>query len=451
MDDETLAISMIVSLFVLLLLGYPVAFTLGGIALVFGFIGLDISDFAALPQRIYGLMQNTTLIAVPLFIFMGVAIERSGLAEKLLDSMGLVFGRVRGGVAFAVVIAGALLAASTGIVGASVVMMGLISLPVFLKRGYPPEFSCGLICASGTLGQIIPPSIVLVLLGDILQVPVGTLFVAAIVPGLVLVGCYLAYALVFCGSRRGATITQAENAETGRELVIKVVTALVPPLLLIVAVLGTIFMGIASPTEAAAVGAFGALVLALCHRRLDKKTLFEITDTTTRLSCMVFFILVGATAFGLVFRLLDGDALITEWVLSFPLGKFGFLALIMGLLFVLGCFLDFIEITFIVVPILMPIIDELGFVESLGSLEAVRLWFAVLIAMNLQMSFLTPPLGFALFYLKGVAPAGVTTGQIYRGIVPFVIIQALALALLIAFPEIVLWLPGLVDRQMFGG
>jgi len=423
---------MVVTLFVLLLFGFPVGFTLGGVALLFGYIGLDESYFNLLPQRIWGIMTNYTLLAVPLFILMGVTLERSGIAERLLVTLGRACGRFRGGLAIAVVVAGALLAASTGIVGASVVTMGLISLPVMLQRGYGARFSSGLICASGTLGQIIPPSIVLILLGDIIGVSVGELFIAAVIPGLLLVVGFILYALWF--AYRNGEILSAGTDEappsTGELL-----SALVAPGLLITAVLGAIFFGIASPTEAAAVGASGALLLALSYRKLSLKQLFEVTDTSVLLSCMVFTILVGATAFGLVFRGLDGDVIVTDYITELPNSELWFTVLVMLLLFVLGCFLDFIEIVFIVVPLIVPVLHEL---------DLNPLWFGIVIALNLQTSFLTPPLGFALFYLKGVAPPGVKTRDIYLGIIPFVLIQVAVLLFVVLFPDIVLYLPELI-------
>ena len=437
---------MVASLFTFLLLGYPVAFTLGGIALFFGLYGLGLDFMNLLPHRIWGIMTNFTLLAVPLFIFMGVMLERSGLAENLLNAMALLLRRLKGGMAIAVIIAGALLAASTGIVGASVVTMGLISLPVMLKRGYQPEFSCGVICAAGTLGQIIPPSIVLVLLGDIMGVSVGELFIAAVVPGLMLVTSYLVLSVVLCRFGKGLSASnemeeQAGDQEVSRlEIILELSKALLPPGLLIVAVLGSIFFGIASPTEAAAVGGFGALLLALASKKLTLSVLKDVNQTTTQLTSMVFLILIGATAFGLVFRGLGGDEVITNFVVSLPYGTAFFIFLVMLLLFVLGCFLDFIEIVFIVVPILIPIIQELGLDP---------LWFAILIAMNLQTSFLTPPLGFALFFLKGVAPEEISSTQIYRGVVPFVIVQSLVLALIIIFPALVTWLPQVFNEFLF--
>jgi len=444
MSEDLLPLLMVGSLFALLLTGYPVAFTLGGVALIFGYMGLDLASFSLLPQRIYGIMQNITLLAVPLFIFMGVMLERSGLAEELLESMAMLFGRIKGGLAFSVILAGALLAASTGIVGASVVTMGLISLPVMLKRGYPAEFSSGVICASGTLGQIIPPSIVLVLLGDIIgqsanagEVSVGRLFIAAVVPGLILVSLYLIYSFFYCRFTLGDESLMVSENKT--ELFSKMFKSLLPPAVLMISVLGSIFLGVASPTEAASVGAFGAIIISAVKGRFSLEIVKQVMRKTTELTSMVFMILVGATAFSLVFRLLSGDDIIVEIVQGMELGPNQFLLLVMLLLFVLGCFLDFIEIVFIVVPILMPLMQEYGFDP---------LWFAILIAVNLQMSFLTPPLGFALFYLKGVAPEGVTTGQIYRGIIPFVIIQGIVLASIFFFPEIVTFFPEWWDENV---
>lgn len=438
MSEEFLPIYMVAALFALLMLGFPVAFTLGGVALTFGLIGLDINFFHLFPQRIWGVMTNFTLLAVPLFVFMGVTLERSGIAERLLESMALLLRRVRSGMPLSVIMAGALLAASTGIVGATVVTMGLIALPTMLKRGFDKQFSCGVICAAGTLGQIIPPSIVLILLGDIMGVSVGELFIAAVIPGLMLVGLYMIYSVYFISRHKEMPIVLDGLDMSTKAVLVSVATALLPPGLLIFAVLGSIFFGVASPTEAASVGAFGALVLASFMKRLTYSNLQEIMQTTTKLTCMVFTILVGAAAFGLVFRGLSGDEIITELILGFQYNRMTFLILIMVLLFILGCFLDFIEIVFIVVPVLIPIIQAYDFN---------MLWIAVLIAVNLQMSFLTPPFGFSLFYLKGVAPKEIKTGDIYRGVAPFVLIQAIGLALLICFPELVTWLPEVFEEM----
>ncbi len=424
-----------------LLLGYPVALTLGGVALVFGYIGFGFDFFTLLPLRIWGVMTNFTLIAVPLFVFMGVMLERSGLAEDLLETMSLLFGRMRGGLAISVVVVGALLAASTGIVGATVVTMGLLALPTMLRRNYHVELATGTIAASGTLGQIIPPSIVLVLLGDVMGVPVGDLFVGAVIPGLILVVLYILYIAIlgFLKPQWAPPVPKSErDLVTGWTLARRVLVALIPPAFLILAVLGSIFAGIASPTEAASLGAIGATLLTALKGRFNLDILRGVMQATTKLTCMVFIILVGASAFGLVFRGLHGDDLIRRFIEWLPFGKWGVLMIVMAVIFVAGFFLDFIEITFIAVPVLTPIL-----VTHMG---VDPLWLAVLIAVNLQTSFLTPPFGFALFYLKGVAPPEVTTGHIYRGIIPFVAIQVIGLLIVAFFPETVTWLPTLMIK-----
>lgn len=426
---------MFLALVIFLLCGYPVAFTLGGIALIFGVIGFGFDFFTLLPMRIWTRMTSFTLVAVPLFMFMGVMLERSGLAEELLETMGKLFGQMRGGLAISVIVVGALLAASTGIVGATVVTMGIIALPVMLKRGYQHALATGTISASGTLGQIIPPSIVLVLLGDIIGVSVGSLFAAAILPGIVLVGLYVIFVIVYGLYKPGAApgLTKEEwDAIRGKKLFVLVAKALLPPAFLIVAVLGSIFLGIASPTEAAAVGAIGATILAIVKRKFSLPVLREVMATTTRLSSFAFMILLGATAFGLVFRGVGGDQMVRNFLEHVGGGYWGILVIVMGLLFLLGFFLDFIEITFIVIPILVPILIDMGFD---------MMWFCILIAVNFQTSFLTPPFGFALFFLKGVSPPEVATVEIYKGIVPFVLIQLIGLALIILVPKIVTWLP----------
>ena len=437
---ESLPAIMFLVLTILLMLGYPVAFTLMGTSLVFGLIGFGWGFFNLLPLRIWGIMTNFTLLAVPLFVFMGVMLERSGIAEELLETMALLFGRLRGGLAISVVIVGALLGASTGIVGATVVTMGLLSLPTMLRRGYQPELATGTISASGTLGQIIPPSIVLVLLGDIVGVSVGDLFMGAVFPGLILVLLYIAYLVVisFVKPHWAPLIPEEEWKEVLRKgLWRRVMRALFPPLFLMVAVLGSIFIGIASPTEAAAVGASGAIVLAVANKRFNLEVLRQVMGTTTRLTCMVFIILVGAGAFGLVFRGLGGDHLVRSYIQHIPYGKWGVLVIVMLIIFVIGFFLDFIEITFIHIPVLAPIMKHLGFDP---------LWFSILFAINLQTSFMTPPFGFSLFYLKGVSPPEISTGQIYRGIIPFVLLQLIGLLVVVFFPELATWLP----RVVFG-
>jgi tripartite ATP-independent transporter DctM subunit len=445
---------MFAALLVMLMAGFPVAYTLGGTAIVFAMIayfhpGIDfhINDFGFVPSRIFGIVQNFTLIAVPLFIFMGMMLEKSNLARELLESMELVFNRVTGGLAVSVVVVGALLAASTGIVGATVVTMGVLSLPTMLARGYDKGLATGTIAASGTLGQIIPPSIVLVLLGDIMNVDVGNLFTGAIFPGIMLVLLYMVYLGVrirLQPSLGPRARDAAENVPEGRSAAEYVARSLLPPALLILLVLGSILGGIASPTEAAACGASGAIILTAVKRRLTLKVLKDAMRETAFTTAMVFTIFIGAQVFGVVFRGLRGDFVIESFVANMQVDPRFVLFGIMALMFVLGFFLDFIEICFIVIPIMMPLLYGL----ELGGMgpEAKSLWLAIMIAINLQTSFLTPPFGFALFYLKGVAPKEVTTADIYRGIVPFVGIQLIVLAIVYFVPEIVLWLP----RRIFG-
>ncbi len=437
MEMEYWAIMMFAVAIVLLLIGFPVAFTLGAVAMVFGGYFLGWQEFQLLPMRVWGVMTNFTLLAVPLFVFMGVMLERSGLAEELLETMGQLFGRIRGGLAVSIVAVGALLAATTGVVGATVVTMGIIALPAMLKRGYDTSLASGTIAASGTLGQIIPPSIILILLGDVIGVPVGELFAAAVVPGLLLVLAFMIYILIIAFIRpKLAPPLEAENDGAG--LGIKVLKSLLPPLLLVFAVLGSIFFGVASPTESAAVGALGAMLLAAMHKRLNLKNVQQAAQQTARLTSMVFMILIGATAFGLVFRSMGGDFVVEDFMMELPGGEWAFIAISMALIFVLGFFLDFLEICFIVVPILAPIAELM---------DINMLWFAVLIAMNLQTSFLTPPFGFSLFYLKAAAPPEVRIQHIYKGVIPFVLIQIVVLGLLVAFPETVQWLPDLMNEM----
>ncbi|MEA3276202.1 MAG: TRAP transporter large permease subunit [Pseudomonadota bacterium] len=453
---ELMPLLLFLTVGVVLLLGYPVALSLGGTALAFAFIGewfglFDPAFIEALPNRVYGIMTNETLIAVPLFVFMGVMLERSRVAENLLDTMAMLFGPLRGGLGISVTLVGMLLAASTGIVGATVVTMGLLSLPTMLRRNYDPSIAAGTICASGTLGQIIPPSIVLVLLGDVLSaayqqaqldmglfspdtVSVGDLFIGALIPGLALVLLYVLYLVSVAVLRPQAVpaIPESERPVGRGVLWGKVIQALLPPLLLIVAVLGSILGGFATPTEAASVGAVGALLLAAVRRRLDLATLREVMNQTTTVTSMVFFIFIGAAIFSLVFRGFEGDELVTDFLTGLPGGTLSAVALVMLVMFLLGFILDFIEITFVVVPIVGPVLLGLG-------LDPV--WLGVMIAINLQTSFLTPPFGFSLFYLRGVAPAEVTTPQIYRGVLPFIIIQLLMLGALALWPELATWLP----------
>ena len=448
---EWVAALLFLTVILLLLAGFPVAFTLGGTALLFAGLGVLGGGFheallSSLPNRVFGIMTNETLVAVPLFVFMGVTLERARIADELLDTLSSLFGSLRGGLGLSVTLVGMLLAASTGIVGATVVTMGLLSLPTMIKRGYSPEIAAGTICASGTLGQIIPPSIILVMLGDVMTtayqqaqlemgvyspktVSVGDLFAGALIPGLMLVVMYMLY-ILGVAFFRPATMP-AHHREAGQEVSLgSVLRALLPPLILIFAVLGSILKGFATPTEAAGVGGMGAMLLALSRRQLTLPRLKEITQSTLRISSMVFLILIGASVFSLVFRGYGGDDGVRAVLEALPGGVIGAVIVVMLVMFLLGFVLDFIEITFVVVPIVGPVLLAMG-------LDPV--WLGIMIAINLQTSFLTPPFGFALFYLRGVAPPSVTTAEIYRGAMPFVAIQILALLLLAAFPELVTW------------
>jgi tripartite ATP-independent transporter DctM subunit len=437
-----------------LMLGYPVAFTLGGVALIFAAVGIVTGHFdpdwlGTFPARLFGIMSNYTLVAVPLFVFMGVMLEKSRLAEELLENMTKACGRLPGGLGISVVIVGSLLAASTGIVGATVVTMGLLSLPTMLKRGYSPAFATGTICATGTLGQIIPPSIALVLLGDVLSsayqqaqlnqgifnprtISVGDLFVAAIIPGVLLILFYIAYVLLMARFKplQVPTVVDAEKIPLWR-----IIPSLLPVLLLIALVLGSILFGFATPTEAAGVGALGASLLALWKRQLTRQRLTEVARATTEVSAMIFAILIGASLFSLVFRGFGGEELVHELFTQLPGGTFTAVLIVMAVIFVLGFILDFIEITFVVVPIVGPVLLAMG-VDPI--------WLGIMIAVNLQTSFLTPPFGFALFYLRGVAPASVRTGEIYRGVMPFIALQLLLLCTLALWPDLITWLPDLL-------
>lgn len=438
---EVLALLMFVALIGLLLLGYPVAFSIGAVALLFGIPALGLEFFNLLPLRIWGVMTNFTLLAVPLFVFMGVMLEKSGLAEDLLETMGLLFGNIRGGMMISIVVVGGLLAATTGVVGATVVTMGVIALPAMLKHGYSASFSSGTIAAAGTLGQLIPPSIILILLGDVIGVPVGRLFAGAVIPGVLLIFMFIVFILIFSRMRPDlAPLPDKSKLRTQSDmhLAVRVIRGLVPSLSLVVAVLGSIFFGIASPTESAAFGAAGAVILSALNKRLSFKQMNDAALDTMRLTSMVFMILVGATAFGLVFRGMGGDGLLEDLMTQLPGAQWGFLAVSMLLLFVLGFFLDFLEICFIVVPILAPIAISMGIDP---------LWFAILIAVNLQTSFLTPPFGFSLFYLKASAPSSVSINDIYKGVIPFILIQVFLILAIISFPKLTLWLPDLMDSM----
>lgn len=423
-------------------IGYPVAFTFGSISIFFGIIAAivevapDISFvavadefmqmFSMMPFRVYSIMNNTILEAIPLFIFMGIVLQRSQLAERLLESMGTLFGRVRGGIAVSTILVGTLLAASTGVVGASVVAMGVISLPVMLKYGYSKRLATGTICAAGTLGQIIPPSVILVVLGDIFQLPVGDLFKAAVIPGLGLVAAYIVYILIWSLLNRDVAPAMPAQEGTRMQNMGRAITSIIPPLTLIVLVLGSIFIGIATPTESAAVGCIGAMVLAAMYRKLSWKVVEESAVETVKVTAMVFAILIGATAFSMVFLYSGADMIVEEVLTGLPGQKWTFLFLVMLVIFILGFFIDFFEICYIVVPIILPIAGIIGLDP---------LWFAILIAMNLQTSFLTPPFGFSLFYLKGCCPPEVRTVDIYRGVIPFIVLQAIVLFSLVVFPE----------------
>jgi tripartite ATP-independent transporter DctM subunit len=427
----------------LLAVGYPVAFSFGAVSLLFGSISAYmeiipdggtfvefyeefLSMFSMMPFRIYSIMTNKILLAVPLFIFMGIVLQKSNLAQKLLEAMGTLFGNIRGGIAISTIIVGTMLAASTGVVGASVVAMGVISLPVMLKYGYSRPLACGTICASGTLGQIIPPSIILIILADVFGVPVGDLFKSAVFPSLILVGSYVVYILVISYIKpEVAPAIKNDTNESTRHRIVKALKAIVPPFSLIIVVLGSIFAGIATPTESASVGAVGSLLLAWIYKEFSFKLMMDSSKQTVKITAMVFAILIGATAFSLVFVYTGADGIVEEFMTNLPGEKWGFLIASMLIILFLGFFIDFIEISYIVVPILLPISETIGIDP---------IWFAILIAMNLQTSFLTPPFGFSLFYLKGVAKH-IKTTDIYKGVIPFILIQIAVLISLVIFPK----------------
>jgi len=432
---ELMAPLMFAGLVVFLLIGYPVAFALGANGLLFGLIGAQMGYFGfehlqALPERVFGIMSNATLLAIPFFTFMGLILERSGLAEELLDAMGQLFGALRGGLAYAVVLVGALLAATTGVVAATVIAMGLISLPIMLRYGYDKRVACGVIAASGTLAQIIPPSLVLIILADQLGVSVGDIYRGALTPSLMLAGFYLLFVFILTLARPGMVpaLPKAARVLRGKALWLKAGASILPPLVLIFLVLGTIFMGIATPTEGGAMGAAGALALALAKRRLSLDLLKQAMDSTSRLTSFVLFILIGSTVFSLVFRLVEGDLWVESLLTALPGGELGFLIAVNLLVFVLAFFLDFFEIAFIIVPLLAPVAAKLGID---------LIWFGVLLGINMQTSFMHPPFGFALFYLRSVAPKTVRTTDIYWGAIPFVLIQLVMVALVLIFPALV--------------
>lgn len=436
MGIELLAPAMFATMIVFLLIGYPVAFSLAAVGLAFSLIGIQAGAFGpqllqALPERVLGIMSNQTLLAIPFFTFMGVVLERSGIAEEMLETMGQVFASVKGGIAYAVIFVGALLGGPAGVVAATVIAMGLISLPVMLRHGYSTRLSTGVIAASGTLAQIVPPSIVLVVMAEVLGISVGDVYAGALVPSLVLTGLYALYIFLVSLVYPDAVpaIPEAERQPRDRALLLRALKALVPAIVLLFLVIGTIFMGLATPTEAAAMGALGSLGLAAANRRLDRRVLREAMEQTTILTSFAIFILIGATIFTLVFRGLDGDLWVEHLLTGLPGGQTGFLIFVNVLIFLLSFFLDFFEIAFILLPLLGPVADKLG-------IDLV--WFAVLIAVNMQTSFMHPPFGFALFYLRSVAPPSVRTMDIYMGAIPFIIIQLIMVGLLIAFPGLVL-------------
>ncbi len=457
MTPEILAIIMFVTTLALLLFGFPVAFTLAGSALIFAFIGdfLDIFNFRMLfffPQRIYGIMINEALVAVPLFIFMGVMLEKTKIASKLLESIGDLFGSIRGGLGIGVVLVGMLLAASTGIVGATVVTMGMLALPSMLKAGYDEKIATGTICAAGTLGQIIPPSIVLILLAEMLQganeeaglmtgdlapLPVTAidLFAGALIPGLILVGMFVIYILIVA-KLKPSDLPILKSTKTKSEKIRTAIFEVIPPIFLILSVLGSIFMGIATPTESASVGAAGAALLALFRKELNYKNISAAAITTVKMSSFVFIILIGASMFSLVFRGFEGDDMISNFLTNLPGGEYGALLVVMITIFLLGFFLDYIEIIFVIIPLVGP-----GLIAN----GADPLWLGILISLNLQTSFLTPPFGFSLFFLRGVAPKEVRTANIYKGVIPFIFIQVIAIFLVFIFPAIATWLPRLIN------
>lgn len=438
MDHETLAVLMGLFFFFLLFLGFPVGIALTSAGLVFGYLGFGAGLFDLLPIRIFGLMENYTLMAIPLFVFLGVMLERSKLAAELLDVIGHAAGPVRGGMGVAVIVVGVLMGASTGIVGATVVTLGLLTLPVFVRRGYSKALACGTICASGTLGQIIPPSLVLILLADIMGLSLGTLFAAALVPGLVLAGIFLIYMLVVglvFPHMAPAIPVEERDAMSKWELAKKLAVVVTPPIALISTVLGSIIGGIAAPTEAASMGAVGSILLVLLSRRLTMDVLRDTVRSTLRISAMIYFILICSQAFSLAFRGLHGEDLIADLFAMLPGGVTGGVLFMLGTLFVLGFFLDWIEICYIVLPLLLPVFPP----ESVN-----YVWLSMLVCMNLQTSFLTPPVGWSLFFLKGVVPEGVTIRDIYLGVLPYVGMQLMVLVMLFFVPGIATWLPNLI-------
>jgi|TARA_R110002033_G_scaffold29007_5_gene65307 tripartite ATP-independent transporter DctM subunit len=435
MDPQILAILMVVSLFTLILAGVPVAFAIAGAGLFFGAIGVDMNLFNLLPARIFGVLTNYTLLAVPLFVFMGILLEKSRIAEKMLDVLGLLSGKKPGGMAIAIIVVGILMGASTGIVGATVVTLTMISLPTLLRRNYSHSVSCGTICASGTLGQILPPSLVLILLADISGEAIGPLFAAALVPGLLLACMYILYIVFlswFFPQHVPPIDIEERESYSRKELWIEFIKSVAPPFLLIFAVLGSIIGGLAAPTEAASMGAIGSLVIVFLSKRLSMDVLKETLYETMKVTGMIMFVLLASQIFGLSFRGLEGDYLVEDLFAAIPGGMWGSIIFMMFVLFVLGFFLEWIEISYIVLPLVLPIFH---------ALDINMIWLGILVALNLQTSFLTPPFGWSLFFLKGVAPKEIKTMEIYKGVLPFIGIQIFVIGLVMLFPDIALWLP----------
>lgn len=458
--NEYLVIAMFLSFIGLLFTGFPIAFVLGGVAFIFTCIstfsdlwlgtdiGVDFATVGMVGNRVYKLMDNWVLVAIPMFIFMGHMLDNSGIAEKMMKSMQELFGKVRGGLAVTVALIGIILAASTGIVGASVVLLGLLSLPIMFRQGYSKFLALGTVAASGTLGILIPPSIMLVIMADQLGLAVGDLFMGAMMPGLILGVLYITYILTYGLIKPDEAPVPKDQPPFSVKMIWNVVIAVLPTFGLIIAVLGSIFAGVASPTEASGIGALGATLLALANKKLSMKVIKQVTKATYESLGFIFGIFVGATFFALVLRLLGGDELIEHMITSLPWGPYGILAFIMGMVFILGFFLDWIEISLIILPLLGPIVSQLGFqVDGYGVVENPELiWFVVIVAVCLQTSFLTPPVGFSLFFLAGVAPKGTELLDIYKGVIPFIIIQLIGLSLVVIFPQLVVWLPAVAYR-----
>jgi tripartite ATP-independent transporter DctM subunit len=455
--NDYLVIAMFLTFIGLLFTGYPIAWVLGGVACLFTlvgyysdlwfgtFTGLDYLTLGMSVNRIYKFMDNWVLVALPMFIFMGLMLDQSGIAEGLMQSMQNLFGKVRGGLAVTVTTIGIILAASTGIIGASVVLLGLLSLPAMMKQGYSKQLALGTIASSGTLGILIPPSIMLVIMADQLGLSVGDLFMGALLPGIILGFLYIGFILIFCLIKPDVAPLDPERKPLEVKMIWDVLKHIFPPALLILAVLGSIFAGITTPTEASGVGALGATILAAANKKLNRKVLMEVTRSCFNTTAYIFAIFLGATCFALVLRSLGGDEFIERMLTNIPLGPYGIMAVILGCIFLLGFFLDWIEITLIVLPLIAPVVSSLGFkVDGYGVIDNPELiWFVVLIAVSLQTSFLTPPVGFALFYLKGICPDDVELVDIYKGVVPFIILQLIGLLIVALFPQLVIWLPAI--------